>query len=1016
MGQEAPNSGRFTRLETMLEESDYQGILDQGPALLEDCLSRHPEGSLEEARILDFLVQAAYRSREVMNPEAVARSRRAVALKESLLGKDHPELANSLMHAGNLRTQRYEFHIAIPLFRRAAAILRQAGAGHEQHLGTILSSLSVAYRRSGDYATAYQTSREAESILEKLHGPDHLSLASPLNNQAVVLSQWGDYSGAVKVHRRALAIRERHLGPDHEWVGESANNLGNQLAYLGLFKESLAMQERAARIFIQRLGPDHPRTLFTRMNLAITYLDMGDADDASAIMAEVLQGMREVYGPDHPQVCGCLETLGACRYAQDRHEEALELYRESLKLREKSAGPDSYDCWDAHSQIGKCQIALGRLDEAVVSLERSLAILRQDLEEDNVLLCEMLHRLAGLHLTRQEYDEAGRLALHSQELCRRDLDANHPLLAMAISLYGQALAGLNRPDETLDAALEAERISRDHLAVTMPVLSEHRALHYAGSRVEGLGLALSLLRDGEKGVRVRRVWDEVIRSRGQVLDHFAGRNLDLGKNDSPRVAALRDSSLALREMLANLTLRGPGWEEIEAYRELIRTTRRKLNAAERQLSVLSADATGNAEAEAAGLAAVQAHLPEGSSLLAYARQYGGGSDWEYLAFLLRDRTAEPQVFRLGAAADIDRAMAGWRSQVAVGLPADGQATGGNGGSPESRGFVKVSRDPALRSREYVEAGELIRRLVWDPVSRELAGADQVFIVPDGGLHMLSFSALPRPAGGYLVEEPRILHLLTTEKNLLLESPAVAGSGRMLALGGVAYGEAGPADGAGGLAGMRFAELPEAGREARAVAELWTRKDRTAELLLSGDATEGAFKSALGGAQVLHLATHGFFLPGTAGESADGSWDNPLARSGLALAGANHWQESSGAEDGILTAQEVAALNLGSVQWAVLSACDTGLGEVSGRGEGVFGLRRAFALAGARTVIMSLWAVDDQQARVWMDRLYRGRWYEGISTARAVRQASLAVLAERRAAGLSDHPYYWAGFQAAGDWR
>jgi len=109
------------------------------------------------------------------------------------------------------------------------------------------------------------------------------------------------------------------------------------------------------------------------------------------------------------------------------------------------------------------------------------------------------------------------------------------------------------------------------------------------------------------------------------------------------------------------------------------------------------------------------------------------------------------------------------------------------------------------------------------------------------------------------------------------------------------------------------------------------------------------------------------------------------------------------------------MNLAGVEWAVLSACDTGLGEIRA-GEGVFGLRRAFQIAGAHTVIMSLWGVGDRSTTIWMRALYEGRLARKLDTAAAVREASLSVLHQRRAKGQSTHPFYWAGFVASGDWR
>ena len=144
--------------------------------------------------------------------------------------------------------------------------------------------------------------------------------------------------------------------------------------------------------------------------------------------------------------------------------------------------------------------------------------------------------------------------------------------------------------------------------------------------------------------------------------------------------------------------------------------------------------------------------------------------------------------------------------------------------------------------------------------------------------------------------------------------------------------------------------------------------------------------------------------------------NPLLISGLAFAGANRARSRGTEQDtGILTAEEIVSMDLQGVEWAVLSACDTGLGEIRA-GEGVFGLRRAFQIAGVRTIIMSLWPVEDQSTRTWMRALYAERFQKGASTADAVHNAGLQVLQARRARRQSTHPFYWAAFVAAGDWR
>jgi len=198
-----------------------------------------------------------------------------------------------------------------------------------------------------------------------------------------------------------------------------------------------------------------------------------------------------------------------------------------------------------------------------------------------------------------------------------------------------------------------------------------------------------------------------------------------------------------------------------------------------------------------------------------------------------------------------------------------------------------------------------------------------------------------------------------------------------------------------------------------VASLWQSEENVV-LLTGSRASEAAFKEAAPGKRILHLATHAYFLdPECFADSGgvDNSY-NPLLLSGFALAGANKRSDAAlDAEDGILTAQEIASLDLSATHWAVLSACGTGTGAIQS-GEGVLGLQRAFRIAGARTLITSLWAVEDNAAQQWMIALYDTK-PDAIT---AVRHASLTILDERRANNQDTHPFYWAAFVASGDWR
>jgi CHAT domain-containing protein len=233
---------------------------------------------------------------------------------------------------------------------------------------------------------------------------------------------------------------------------------------------------------------------------------------------------------------------------------------------------------------------------------------------------------------------------------------------------------------------------------------------------------------------------------------------------------------------------------------------------------------------------------------------------------------------------------------------------------------------------------------------------------------------------------------------------------------------------GAIGSLKFDDLPGARGEIQDIARIWGSSAEVLTLTGRG-ATKAALLKSAPGHQVVHLATHGFFLgsgcdaslPQTRGVGglAGGNppaarSDNPLLLAGLALAGVNRLSGAKQA-DGILNAEEIAALNLQGTEWAVLSACDTGLGQITA-GEGVFGLRRALQIAGVHTIIMSLWSVEDQATREWMKALYEARLTQRLDTPDAVRAASLQLLRQRRARGQSTHPFYWAAFVAAGDWR
>jgi CHAT domain-containing protein len=593
--------------------------------------------------------------------------------------------------------------------------------------------------------------------------------------------------------------------------------------------------------------------------------------------------------------------------------------------------------------------------------------------------------------------------------------------------YSRFLVRIGDPHQAFEAALWAERIIRPHLRLTLPGLSEREGLRYAATWASGLDVALSVASHTEGTETASAVFETLVRARALVLDEIANRQqLAWGAGD-PEVVELAERLMTVRGKLADLLVRGPGSETADSHRRAIDTTRGEKEAIERRLSKLSLAFRRGQTADAVDLAGIQHALREGEALVSFARflrlepRTGVGPgllptpEEAYLAFVVRPERCE--AVPLGPASAIDEPIGELRGRLA-----DAALAGS-----------------ASRSEEaYRRAALQLRSLVWDPIDSRLEGSERIFVVPDGELNLIHLAALPADGSGYLVEQRPPIHYLAAERDLVDPGHAPEGGG-VLAMGGPAFddqlqfarlraiGDQPPVDdrlvlanretyrgsrsGCGDFRTIRFEPLAAAAREVEELAGLW-RSDAmsssrdlkatdsgSADMILTGsEASETAFKLLAPGHRVLHAATHGFFLgqacPSALDRPAEFGYDglpaevvgeNPLLLSGLAFAGANLRESAAPDEDdGILTAEEIASLDLSSVEWAVLSACDTGVGEVRA-GEGVFGLRRAFQVAGARTLIMSLWPVEDEATRAWMRELYTNRFVEGMSTIDSVRR-------------------------------
>jgi CHAT domain-containing protein/Tfp pilus assembly protein PilF len=783
---------------------------------------------------------------------------------------------------------------------------------------------------------------------------------------------------------RALEIRRKLFGESHKLVARSVSDLATIARLNG--NEALARSghERAVAILEKAQPRDDLAIQQAKIELAVSMYYTGDYR-AAVTTAEQALVLAERLDPDGATVAQSLNDLGVYYNTLGEYAKAKASHERALAIREKALGPVHLQVAASLNNLAGVFVNMGDLPTAIALQRRAIEIRAQVLGPEHPNVANGFGNLGGQHLRLREFAAARPLLEKSLAIRQKVLAPNHPEVAMTLSSLAVALSGLGEGERALQTALQGNEIYRRYTRANLRILSEREAQQFQGA--SPFSEAVVLVANGriQDPALIRRVWDHVVRERGLLFDELAARRRSGWTLDPALTEA--------RRQYARLLVQNRPAEFEQA--------RLTLDRVERSLAEHSMSRRRELAREDAGAEQVAAALPAASALVSYWFFQDWWQKWSVLAFVARPDAAAPEVVPLGPAKEIEESVQAWRQALRREAESDGRAARAN----EAAGR---------------QAGERLRAKIWDPVAARLSGAQRVFLVPDGVLHLVSFPALPSAGQTYLAETGPLLHVLSAEKDLAPFAETRQGQG-LLIVGDTDFdlddrkhvaqarrrglAELGPLD----PEKLVFDPLPGSRQEAAEIYAAWKKAKRgEAVLLTRAGAAEANLRQQASGKQILHLATHGF-AGVTAGKEA-----RPLG--GLALAGANRRKSAaSSADDGILTSEEVMTLDLEGVEWVVLSGCDTGLGQIQ-QGEGIFGLRRAFQLAGAATVITSLWPVEDTATRGFMRRLYAARLLQKRDTAAAMRVAMMGSLRARRAAGQSTHPFYWAGFAAVGDWR
>jgi CHAT domain-containing protein/Tfp pilus assembly protein PilF len=950
--------------------------------------------------------------------EALRLAQRWIVTNETLYGSESPNAAKPLACLANVYTDMGEYAKAEPLYQRSLKITEKALGPDHPDTVISLNNLAELYTLKGDYLNAELLYQRSLKTTENMVGPEHPDTASALDNLAGLYKSMGENTKAKPLLERSLTITEKALGPDHPDTVISLNNLAGLYKNMGEYAKAEPLYQRSLKITEKALGPDHPDTVISLNNLAGLYKSMCEYAKAEPLYQRSLKITEKALGPDHPERAKASIALADLYQIIGDYAKAESLYQRSLKIMEKVLGADHPDTASLQNKLGGLYLVLGEYAMAEPLFDQALTTRRKKLGPDNSETAAVLNNLALVSENMGEYSKAEQLLIQTLNIIERSLGPEHPETAMVLNnqaqlfmrigeyakakpLYQRSLKirestlGPNHPDTALlnqdisllqsalgeqsmalISARKAKATNEKTLSSILSFTSERQRMAYQVNQSPytlfgTLGCALDLA-------------EVLLRNKGVVLNSVIEDQLAAEASKDPAIRNSIDQLRVAGRRLIQLQMASPTdiSEEVQKRQDKVREDlENEVDGLQKKLAPNISGIALTRHALRVTVPQVQAVLPKDGILMEFVRydhyleknqferRYGVVLIGEPRTEFENAKIGEPVWISLGSAKTIEQNIKSYNTAMHSG---------------------RKGEETILQTL-YTE--------LFDPIQKRLPkGIDTLIISPDAELNFLSFATLLDDQNKFLAERYTIKYV-ASGRDLLFGAKAKKENRHMVAVANPAFEEKPVVGGVheansfqlGMLitdqrdySGLRLAPLVNTMQEAEFMREKSSAWDMDGVIYTGAEATETQIK-AVKSPYILHIATHGFFLPDTTPTNQDRNlqlndkmpmvWHNPMQRSGLALAGAqltlDAWKRGEIPDtenDGILMAQEVSMMDLQNTWLVVLSACDTGVGEARA-GEGVLGLRRGFIQAGAQNLMMTLWPVSDSWTVEMMKAFY-----------------------------------------------
>jgi CHAT domain-containing protein len=967
--------------------------------------------------------------------EARPLAERVLETRERVLGMEHPDVASALNSLALIYYNKNDYLKAEPLYQRALNIREKLQGLEHPTVAAYLDNLANLYNQMGDYARAETNYLRALAIMEKSLGQEHPLLLVPLNDLAALYSVRNDYAKAEPLYQRALSVAEKALGAEHPDVARALSSLANLYYELAedqpqYYDKAELLLKRVLPILEKALGSEHLFLADPLYRLANVYIDRGEYQKAEPMLQRALAIKEKTLGPENPYIALSLNALATIHFRKGDYVNAEQLYQRALAIREKILPPEHFLIGESLYCLGALYAAKGDIARAITFLSRTNGVLESNYalqlaigsERQKVAYLAPVSKLTNLTLTLQSEaapNDAQALNLAFENLLlwkgraldamtdtistlRRHATPDDQVLFNKLTTARSKLASFKLketsaadPDtyrtrvkdledeiDELEAKLSSRSI--EFRAQTQPVsLSVVQTALPANSALIEFAFYKSLDLKTEKSKSARYL-AYVLTAQGQPKWVELGEAAVIDRAVDAWREALRDPNRTDVKLLA----RSVDEKVMRPVRSLLGETRRLLIAPDSKLNLIPFAALIDEQNQYLIERYSISYLTSGRDLLRLqSRQPSKGGPLV---------VANPDFGRFATIAmRTDRGTGNARAQL----------------DPTQIFFQPLpgTEDEALAIKAILPKASVLRREQATETALKQARGPRILHIATHGFFLDNQAAAPveddplrigspgttavlasAEANPYTVQfeatqefeaaREKVNGLKTRGLNAYIVKSEVSGKGTFFRVR------------AGNFRTQTEAQKYGAGlQENGVVSDFFVTRYEPPQRGLMEQAS--SVNEPLPDLRLSKFAS---------------KVEDPLLRSGLALAGAN--QGKSGDDDGVLTAMEAAYLDLLGTKLVVLSACDTGVGEVK-NGEGVQGLRRALVLAGSESQVMSLWPVSDEAAKDLMIPYYKAL-QQGEGRSEGLRQVQLRMLRGRKD---QRHPFYWAAFIQSGEW-